>query len=465
MTTSVTTHKIQARLQLDVPPFGNRTGEFVVLHPHVIDAKWTKNNHLVADELTVTIGWKEGGVDPRAIKNARCGFWLWDSATEYFDEDKHLRFTGICKKASRRLGENGWVVDLTFHDYTTLFIHNKPLKTSGMPEWSDTLQQIWERICDNTGWQDPANGQIVSSVSALRNNLIIKVPAYAEKTLGSLISDRFHAISKPQPKSRSSSWDVWQWCITALGLLSYIDRDTCVVTDTTEHYQSEQAARAIYGQNIHSLEESVDTDITSKGILLKSFDHLTGKVLEAFYPLPGDERLVTRRSAVGKKSEGGETVTANEVSGDYEEFFRHDITDQTALDRAAEQAYEERSRQEMEGSFKTAEVTLEDADGVIIDIFDLRAGDAVRVETEPGLRDTLEAIKGTSTWGDGSAVQIAYLVNNLGYDDDVAELIVRNIKVDELRSPVFHIKDMTVDYGPDKFEVEIKFHNLIVISE
>lgn len=451
------TIKIGTVLQLDVPKFGSST-EFVRIHPRVIEATWTKNNHLVADELSITIGWKEGGVDPRAIKNARCGFWLWDTNQEEFDSSKHLRFTGICKKAQRKLMESGWAVELTFHDYTTLFLANKPLKTSAMPEWSDTIQQIWERICDNTGWQDPSNGKILSSVEALKPNLFFTSEVIASRTLGELVPQRFHAVSKPTPKRGASSWDVWQWCIASLGLISYIDKDQCWVTDTTEHYKSRNAARAMYGFNIHSLDEEVDTTITTKGILLKSFDPLKQQVMESFYPEPGDERIKTRRSAAGAKSEGGSSITANEVSGEYEEYNRYDIQDQAALDRAAQEAYEERSRQEIEGTFHTSEVVLEAKDGSNVDIFDLRAGDAIAIETDPGLRDTLLGLEG------GETAQIRYLVDRCDYDEDLAALIAKNINALELASPIFHIKSLSIRVGPQEFDAEIKFHNLVVIS-
>lgn len=467
----IRTHKIQTVLQLDVPKGQSRT-EFVVLHPRVIEAKWSRNHHLMADELTVSIGWKEGGVDPRTIKNARCAFWMWDANAEDFESDKHLRFAGICTKHSRKLHENGWVVEMTFHDYTTLFLNNKPLKTSGMPEYSDTLGVIWEKICDNTGWQDPANDKIVSSVGALKNNLIFMNPDLRGRTLGELVNKRMHAIAKPTPKHGASSWDVWQYCCAALGLVSYIDGDKCIVTDTTEHFGKANAPRAIYGQNIHSLEETTDATMSNKGVLLKSLDPVTFRVLEAFYPPPGDERIKTRRSAVGKKSEGGAAITENEVSGEYEEFNRFDITDQTALERAAEDTYEQRSRQELEGSFKTAEVFLysenieADPQGfdaaATIPIFDLRTGDPIRVELEPGLRDLLEDIGSKATWGDATADQIRYLVDRCDYDEDVAELIVANLKIDEFRSTIFHVKTLEVDLKSESFEVEIKFHNLIL---
>ncbi len=453
------TYKPKTLALLDVPKFGSRT-EFVTLQPRVIEAKWTKNNHLVADELTILIGWNEGGVDPRYLKNARVAFWLWDENKEDFDKVAHLRFTGICTKATRRLHDVGWVVDLQFHDYTTLFIHNKPMKSSGMPSYSDTLQQIWERICDNTGWQDPDNEKIVSSVEALRDHLRVTRDDIAKMTLGQVVPERFHAIAKPQPKKEASSWDVWQWCIGSLGLISYIDKDVCVVTDSTEHYEKESAATAIYGENIHSLEEEVDASITNKGILLKSFDPLQGRILEAFYPPPGDERLKGHKGAHRPKSEGGTEVTANEQSGDYEEYNMYSITDQKALDKAAVDAYEERSRQEIQGSFKTSEMILfgRDEDRREIDIFDLRAGDAISIEMDPSInRDKLLSLP-------TEAARAAFLVSEFDYDPDVAKLIAANLEVKAFASVIFHIKSLELDLGPDRFEVEVKFHNLITID-
>lgn len=452
----ITTYKPRCEIQIDVPKSGSRT-ESIKIRPAVIEVKWSRNNHLVADELTVTVGSFESNISPREVKNARCAFFFWDD-NEEFSQEAYLRFTGICISVTRRLGDDGgWVSDLKFHDYTTLFIHNKPLKTSGMPNWSDTLTAVWERICDNTGWEDPSNGKILSSVEALKPRLRFTNPEFASRTLGEMVPKRFHAISKPQPQSGASSWDVWQWCVCSLGLISYIDKDECVVTDTTEHYSRSNAPMAIYGENIHSLEEESDSEMSSKGILLKSMDPLTFRTLESFYPLPGDERLKTKRSAVGKKSEGGTSVTANEVSGDYEEYNRYDITDQAALDRAAREAYEERSRQELQGSFKTAEMTIETVDGEKVDVLSLRAGDAIMVTLRN--EDTADTLKLL----DSEETRVRYLIE-LDIDEDIARLIAKNFDADDIKSTLFHVKNIELDYGPDRFEVEIKYHNLINIG-
>lgn len=451
-------YKPRAELTLSIPKFGSRT-EFITLNPRVIAAKWTRNNHLVADELTVKIGWKESGVDPRVMKYARCGFALWDAIAdgENPNPEAVLRFTGIAHKAKRHLAENGWEVEIDFLDYTSMFIGMKPFPTSGMPEWSDTLDSAWKKICDHTGFKDPATGKIVSSVEALRDGLTLLVPSLEGKTLGEVVADRFHAVSKPTPPLNSDAWAVWQYVICSLGLISYIDKNLCIVTDTTEHYLPENAPKLIYGENILEFEEESDSGITNKGVLLKSFDPLKGRVIEAAYPPPGDDRLRTRRAVANRAAKEGREPTLNELSADYEEFNSFDVTDQAALERKAEKVYEERKRQEIRGKIKTREMVLFNPAGDTVSTLDLSAGDAIVVGIDQDTKDALSAI------GDPNA-RIQYLVERCGYEENLARLIVEASESTQLKSPVFHIKTLAVDLQPESFDIDIDYHNLIVLD-
>lgn len=451
------TYKVNTLFELDAPKFGT-ADDFVTWHPEIIDLKWTRNTHLMADELTVTIPWQQGGTDPRILKAARCGLWIWDANREDLSREHHLRFTGICTKAGKKLSENGYAVDLAFQDFTNLFIACKPLRTEGMPKWSDTLDQIWDRICDNTGVYDPDNDRVISSVAAFKKNLKPFGNVDISIPIGSIVPSRFHKISQPTPKKDASSWDVWQWCVCSLGLISYIDRDECIVTNTTEHFSERDAPRVMYGHNIHTLEESVDTTIARKGVLIKSFDTLRGQVLEAFYPRPGDERLKSRKAFYKPKSDGGAAVTANEQSGDYMEFEMHQIQDQAALDRAARDVYEQISRQEMEVSIHTAEMVLDSADGETThDIMSLRAGDPIVIDIDPSVnRDLLLNLGGLEE-------RVQYLRDHCDYDEDVARLIATNLDVEEIASKLFHVKTIEVALGPESFDVDIKAINKISI--
>lgn len=458
MSLDIFNYKPLAAIRIEVPRVGDLKSAPVVIEPEVITAKWSRNNHLVPDELTVTLGWEEGGADPRFLKNSTCEFYLWDSLRQEFQSGSRdfLRFVGICTKASRKLGADRSEVTLTFADYTTLFINMKPFPTSGMPEFSDTLQQIWEKICDHTGFKDPSgekdsNGQIkiISSVAKLRDRLIIS-PGVDGRTLSSIVNKRFHAISKPTPPHDANAWQVWQWCCWCLGYITYIQEDKCMLMTTTEHYDPSNAPGLIYGENIFEFEEESDTSMSGKGILLKSFDPLTFTTLEAAWPPPGDESLKIARSVAQRALKEGRTLGINDVSGDYMEFSYPSIQTQDALDIRCREAYQEWSRQQMTGTLKTAELALEGPNGEIVDTLGLFANDPISIGIDPDIQsfNTDEEAK-------------EYLINVKNYTEGLASIVSQNLGNRELQDPTFHITSMDVEYHDGTCMIEIKYHNLV----
>ncbi len=446
-------------IRLEVPKVGSVT-ERVIISPSVLAAKWTLNNHLVADELTITMGWEESGCDPRFLKNATCEFFMWDDLRQEWDDGlstKYLRFTGICTKAGRKLGESMSEVTLTFNDYTTLFLNMKPFPTGGMPEYNETLKQIWEKICDHTGAKDPSDDKkIISSVAILRNRLNTErlFAEQKEHTLGLLVDKRFHAIAKPSPHQGANAWEVWQWVVGSLGLVSYIQGDECIVMTTTEHYKVSEAPRMIYGENILEFEENGDTHISGKGIMLKSFNQLTGRTIEAVYPKPGDDRLKLKQAVAKRALKNGTDISINDVSADYEEFNYFGIQDQEALDIRAKEAYEEFSRQQMDGTLKTSEMAIEGADGEPFDVLSLKANDSIIIAIDPDIR--------TNSKNPEEAYH--YLVDVMGYNDGLARIVSQNFDSEELQSPQFHVTTMDVDYQDGTCTIEIKYHNLVNIT-
>lgn len=460
--------------RLEIPKVGSTT-ETVVVTPSVIVSHWTLNNHLAADELTLTLGWEECGVDPRLLKNATVEFYMWDDIRQdQFDMNdrekskQYLRFAGVCTKATRKLSEESSEVTMTFHDYTTMFLHMKPFPTDGMPLYSDTLKQIWEKICDHTGARDPnfdtankksTSTSIISTVTALRDrlNTDFLLADQEEFTLGKLVSKRFHAIDKPSIHQGANAWEVWQWCVGALGLVSYIQGTECMVMRTTEHYRNDRAPAMIYGENIAEFEEDADTSISGKGIMLKSYNTLTGQTMEAVYPKPGDERLKLKKSEAKRAIEAGraaDDVDINAVSADYEEFAYPWIQDQAALDIRAEQAYEEFSRQQMEGTLKSYEMAIEAWDGTAFDILNIKANDPIIIKIDPDIRQHA---------GNPSEAY-HYLVDVLGYNNGLARIISQNFGSSELQSPIFHVTNMSVELTPESFSVDIKYHNLVTVK-
>lgn len=451
-------HRPRMALKIDVLPYGaTAESEAILLEPLVIEATWCRNDIITADSLEVKLPWLESGFDPRLIKSARCSFWLWDDHAEDYNESKHLRFTGIAESATRTATDLEQHVTIRFADWTTLFLASKPFPTEYVPDFADDLATAWAKICDGTGYWDREEGRIVSSVTALRNALIID-PSVRNLTIGSAVSARYHAIAKPSPPTNASAWHVWSGICQAIGAITYIDRDQCVVTTIAAHYAHENAPRFLQGHNVLELEETADHSHVRKGVLLKSYDALNRVQLEAFYPEPGDRRVKTPRSVVKRSAKGKGPITANDVAADYDVFLRYDITDQATLEQAAEEAYLIRSKQQMTGRIKTAEMRIETADRQVVDVLSLAAGDEIVVGTD--IQQQWAEVADL----DNTGVSIAYLTDRMGYSLGAAQLVVASITAREIAEPRYHVKSMITRLGPDHYDTEIEYESVIAIK-
>ncbi len=450
----MTTYKPKTHCEIVVPLVGQSIGDedgSVMLQPQVVEATLTRNPYNEADELSLVLDWRDAGVDPRMLSNAVVAFWMWDENYEDFSRDRHLRFLGIATRPARKLSEGAMHVEIPFQDYTSLFIASKPFPVEGVPDWGDTLQSAWERICDHTGFWDVAQGKMVSSVSKLRDKLVFRLsdPSRADRPLGDAVPQRFHAFGKPQPPNGSDSWGVWIYCCALLGLITYVDRGEVIVSDTTEHWSEEHSPSLIWGRNILSLEEHHDTAVAAKGILLRSFDPLNGHLLESLYPPPGDPRIRARRATVRKQGE----PTFDDLASQYEVQNSPWIIDQKMLDLRCKEAWEERRRQELQGSLSLSEMRIGHTDDPL-DILDLAAGDSIKVEVDVDseLLGRLES----------DTARVDYLVHRVGYDLDVAWLIVRNMA--RTVQPIFHVRTLQVRLTPQSFDVKIDYMSKIQLE-
>jgi hypothetical protein len=231
------------------------------------------------------------------------------------------------------------------------------------------------------------------------------------------------------------------------GLISFIRKDQCIVTLAQDYYSDSDPARLIWGHNILEMSEARSADLAGKGIGITSFDPLSGKTLEAFYPPLGTSPSKRALSSGGK------------VSDHYEMFPYTGVTDQSALDGLARRIWEERSRQEVEGQLSTAEMFSETMSGAQFDLLTLGPGDAVRVEFEEKDKEALRHIPTVEG-------RIAYLKRR-GYSDGVAQLIADDADAFGAASPEFCVKRVTVDFQTDdqsgSFELQVNYANRIQV--
>jgi hypothetical protein len=444
----------------------------VALEVRVRSASLEFNDHNHADTLTITAEWKDTGVDPRFLKNGTGEFWLGEADDDggFTRTEENLRFLGVVNRVKRMAKEGaGLSVEIEFHDYTALFLQQKPFSSAGVPAYSDTLSDAWKQICDHTGPFGP-DGKVLSSVEVLRDRLEFRGQLagkdIGDLTIGQAVSARFAKLAKVAVKPNSDAWAVWSQTVGSLGLITFIDRDKCVVTTSTEHYTSETAPKMVWGLNIAEIEESTASTFSDKGVAITSFDPLTGTTIEAFYPPPNDERINRKHIRAARKHSAPPTPPSN--SDRYDFFEYNGVTNPDVLAGIAERVWDERSRQELEGSLKTYEMyAYSDSKSYDpanrsgrIDLLDLRAGDVVKVEIDPTDSGALTSITDEGT-------RVRYLVNR-GYSEDMAKLVARNAPAFESLERTYHAKRVQVTFEVEedggKFEVHVTFHNRIKVK-
>lgn len=366
-----------------------------------------RNDHNNADTCQLDLDWTVAGGDPRILSDAtvevhianadESGFWVPSEAT--------CRFAGIVKEVdAERTAEDAATVTLELLDYTELFLKAKPFGSAGIPKLSQRLSEAWQTIVSQTPGAD---------IFADPRRLVFQ-GVDPDVVIGQATAKRFRDIGKVQTKPETDGWAVWQQCVGMLGLISYIEKDRCIVTTATNYYTESDAPVFLWGRNIEEWHESRVGALARRGVGITSFDPLTLKTIEAYWPPIGDNR-VHRKRARAKKVLSADKIRPTEER-DY--FAYPGVSEAAALLDIAKRVYEERSRQELEGSIRTPHMWVDTEQGGIFDLLDLKAGDTVRVEVEQEEKQTLAALPSDSE-------RIRYLTDR-GYAESAAQLIVAN---------------------------------------
>ncbi len=455
----------------------------VVLTPRLRSATLTLNDHNHADELEFECAWSDLGIDPRMARSAAVEFYMADvvDGTDNVPATRaNFRFAGIVDTVERAASEMGHIARVRCRDYTALFIAMKPLPPEGVPLVTDTLVDAWRRICDHTGYVDP-EGNITSSVQLLRDRIEFRGGADPGLVIADAMAARFRQIGGPiHVPPKADAWAVWQQAVGMLGLVSYIDRDRCIVTTSVDAYadDGEEAPALIYGTNILEMTETADSGWDGKGVWLTSFDPLTGKTIEAHYP-PSSAPAARGKKATGsdgtthastqqRRAAAGDVVDAK----DYWHQSYPGVTDPETLARIARRAWEERARQEMRGTLTTCEMrvpvdasvasgaavlgALPSATRGEIDLLDLRCGDSIRVEIDHVDRELFARLP-------TEAARANYLIE-LGYQPTPAWILARNSRASAF-GRVFKVTDLRIHLAADadggEFSVQINYVNKI----
>lgn len=428
----------------------------------------TLNDHAHADEATVEFEHGDADVDPRLLKHGILQVHIGqaqapsvamrkeDLGRDTFTPGRqNLVFVGVVDTIERKANDgSGLQVSIKARDYTSFFLANKPYPSAGQPLYSQTLSDVWQLICNHTGRRDPETGEIVSSVTVLRNALEFRGGVTPGITLGKAVSERFARVGRVPLKAACDAWAAWQQCVGMLGLISWIDRDKCIVSTSTDLFIDAPQNRPsfVWGRNILDWSEKASSTFSDKGILIQSFDPIHGTVLEARFPEPGE--LQRKRKATQTKK--GKPTKAVE-SENFDVFEYHGVTDADRLYEIAKRVYHERSLLELEGRLVTSEMEVEtvgDADLALDLLQGLRAGVTLDVKIDPIDLDTFSKT--------APNLRMEYLVAR-GYSASAAQVMVQNADRLIAAGSTFLTRSVQIHLAADgdsgKFEVEIGYVN------
>lgn len=448
---SVRTYRPRALLRLTIPlPKGDDFEAFTYDVP-VLAARHVSNDHNHADTLSVTVDWLDAGVDPRFIAGGTCEYYAAhvEAGGELQPSEDSLRFVGRMVKPARASKGDTLSVSLEFHDYTSFFLLAKPVATDGIPLFSETLGEAWVRLCNHVpGTEELADNLELRGLDAL-------------PVLGQAVAPRFRGKGRLHIQPGADAWSIWQQAVGSVGLISYFDRDRCVVTTAEDYYTAGAPPRLVWGQNLLEFSEERNNDRALRGVGITSFDPIAGEAIEAIWnPLAAvRQRLKKKTAAKGfqGRSRNKKAKPIDEAK-DCDIFAVPGITDYDAALALAKRVYEERSRQELEGTAVTVDMTAPDADGDEFDLLALRSGDTLDVRFLD--TDTSLFLRGFSSTQD----RAAYLIER-GYAEPVARVIAANVDRLTDKSSLFYCKtvttslESTADGG--SFRLEIAFCNKI----
>lgn len=413
----------------------NETEDTVALPLRVHSVTLTRNDINHADSAKLLVAFDDAPVDPRVLQSASGVLWIGQDDASITGEGtwqpRHadLQFAGVVTRIARKLtDEKGWDLELELSDYTTLFIESNHYPRAGYPSLSQTLSQAWAQVCDHTGPLDD-EGNVLSTVAKLRDRIVF-VGGAKDVVIGSALPKRYQAMGVTIfPLDDASSWTVWQQCVRAVGLVSYIHLDQCFVSTATDYYSADKPALFVLGRNVAALEETREIKFSGKGIGVLGFDPLTGTTIEGLYPPIGDKRVKRKRvgarvaathssSTKPRKAKAPPSPAALLASETRDVFNVPGLTDQKMADAVAQRIWEERSRQEIEGTFENYDLKVPHADGSWQRTLDLTSGDTIDLEIQPAI-DACTKI-----------TDIKARINRLeelGFSEDLATLAAHNL--------------------------------------
>lgn len=411
------------------------------------------------------------------------------------------RFVGIVDEWHVSFGEDGDKVKVRMRDLSSLFRDQilprgvgidltKPI-ISGIREIIDVSQMT--RGFGVLYGDPPLPGDPLAELQALE--------------LGPVPADSLSEVVKPkkgkqkkaprQTDEKESIWDHIVGVCARMGLVPIIRGFTLFITEPQNLLGTQLNTRTmVWGRNVSELEFARKLGGDSgppPTIEVRSYDPAIGRARWARYPVLDGEP----RSGILGKANSPQPVVSRAAkvspSGEPEEQVqvyrqRAGISDLSTLERIARNTFEQVARQEIEGNFKTKEITsltlerkgfggVEVVSSTEGDLLDLMPGDPITIDVDieavaSGLLSAPTAKKPSDTystplqeWVGRSVAQRAQHLENLGFTPVMAARLAA-IQENVPLANTFRVGSVNIDWDVDEgITIGSDFYNYIVIRE
>jgi hypothetical protein len=414
------------------------------------------NDYTKADTFSASLDYKNFPFDPRCIRSLGVTIHIENKKQTFVSNPdspdfnglnlieptrENTVFIGFADEESINFDDTSRTVDFEGRDYTALLFDAQ--YTGKKISLDRPLDQVLSGLLGEL--PATANLEVVNRTGGILPNI------------GSFSPDYSPLATKRSSKKKEKYWDVITDIVARAGLVAYIELDKLVVTKPRILYEDSEAYQFIYGSNLNKLTFKRKLG-RQKGInvLVRSLNIETKELLTVDIPAQASAEWA---SALGIAAEP-QKIQKVGTDGQIEEeeaprltFSIPNIADINQLREIGEGIWEEIGRQQIEGSFETKEMCL-DQNGVEFDIIKIRNGTAVEIEI---LQDDLNRIKRIGDEG----TRVKYLTDRC-YPAVVAQAFAKTLGKFKTR---FYTKQVEFTVDKDNgFSMNLDFINYIELG-
>lgn len=376
------------------------------------------NSYAEADTFELELDYKVFPFDPRAIKSLQVSIHMENM--EALEDDngapkkiqpssENVVFMGFADEDEMTFNDSSRTVRLKGRDFTGLLIDAK---------WPGKIL--------------PLDKTVMSVLNEILQSLVATQDIFVENKTGELVlpilakfyPDFGKLAGKRNAKQRETYWDVIQDIVAKSGLIAYIELDKLILAKPRTLYNDAKAVQFVYGRNVK------DLVITRKMGRQKGFNIVVRSVIQKEVvkaEIPKDSTTLPEGGdhvRIAKQGVGGVVIdkSQEEAIAPFLSFAVANVRDKDHLIEIGEGIFEELSRQQIEGRFKTHNMCAPEGEGVLVKDFDLlklRVGTPVTVVIGTG---DLEKIQKMANEAD----RLKYLIER-GWDEKVAAVFAKQM--------------------------------------